>query len=269
MDRYILNFKNFKNKIVEGIDIDNKNKKVSFNNDHQNNVNTCYNYNPTISKLEIDGKYIDIISIFKRVENIENSDGNPLIYTLKGLKDWEFNSKEDYKNLLNNFNKIVNKIEKDYDTIISVPSNNKLNNIILKKVKNLLNIKNSIPNLLSKYSASYIYKNFLDIKSMKNDHKNDINKILLLISKVQKMIDDGDKFSFKDIIPKYRKYIKKSIHISNDNDIIKYKDLINDKNIIIIDDTISSGSSLKHAYKEVLDTFTPNKVTIITLFSPL
>ena len=68
--------------LVEGIDIDNIKKVVKFNNSHEDNTNTSEYFNPTQYKI----KDIDVISIFKRKQNTDKNDGNPLIHALNALK---------------------------------------------------------------------------------------------------------------------------------------------------------------------------------------
>ena len=45
--------------------------------------------------------------------------------------------------------------------------------------------------------------------------------------------------------------------------------MINDKNVLILDDTIATGKTVSEIAKLTVDTFSPKKVTIITLFSAL
>jgi hypoxanthine-guanine phosphoribosyltransferase len=51
--------------------------------------------------------------------------------------------------------------------------------------------------------------------------------------------------------------------------IIEYSSYINDKDILILDDTIGSGNSISEATRAINDTFDPKSITVITLFSKL
>ena len=71
------------------------------------------------------------------------------------------------------------------------------------------------------------------------------------------------------MIKDLRKYIKK---IYNDNWIgveLDVADKINNKNILILDDTISSGQTISLFTERIMDMYDPKKITIITLFSKL
>jgi hypothetical protein len=111
--------------LIEGVDIDLKNKIVSFSPTHEKNVDTSTILNPT--ETVVNG--IPIISIFKRKRSEEfAADGNPLIYALKGIDGWKFrNPQQDIIGLLRQFIRISEKIKSEYDTIITVPSSNPLN----------------------------------------------------------------------------------------------------------------------------------------------
>lgn len=77
-----LSFNKFKSQLNEGIDIDEKNKMVRINFNHDNGVNTSIKTNP----VKYDVNNISIISIFSRLSNKDYQNGNPLIYALKGIK---------------------------------------------------------------------------------------------------------------------------------------------------------------------------------------
>ena len=81
------------------------NKKVSINLNHENGLDTSIDGNPTFYKVGD----IDVISIFKRKKYLK-SDGNPLLYDLKGLNDWKLEN-FDVKLLLKQFIRISEKID--------------------------------------------------------------------------------------------------------------------------------------------------------------
>ena len=234
--------------LIEGIDIDIFNKTVSFNN---------------ISKIS----NIDVISIFKRKQNNIGSDGNPLIKALKNIDNWKFkNCEKDIKGLLKQFIKIVKKIENKYDTIIIVPSKNKLNTEFLHRLDNILKFDNKIEDYFHKLNVEEVLDNGIDRELLTKSTNfeyiwND------LIKSFEKMNNENNGFfSYKYIKPEYRKYICKTM--SFDNDII-YENLINNKNILILDDTISTGQTISESVKNISEVFTPSKITVITLFSKL
>ena len=76
-------------------------------------------------------------------------------------------------------------------------------------------------------------------------------------------------FSYK-YIPKHLRFcIKKSIEMYPETDLLKYAEFINDKDILVLDDTISSGTTISEYCKNIMETFTPKSLTVITLFSPI
>jgi len=242
--------------IAEGIDIDIKSKKISINLNHEDGVDTSITNNPIIEDLN----GINIISIFKR-KKLDNDryDGNPLLYALKGLNGWEIND-YDVKILLKQFIRIVEKINPIYDTIIKIPSSNDLNNIFLDRINKIIKCDYKIDEFISKLESDVVWMDGVDFKNM-----NDV-EIETLRNSFNKM---GDFFTFKTIPSYLRKYIKKIYNTDLIDNQLDISNKINDKNILILDDTISSGSSISLFTKEILKMYEPKSITIITLFSKL
>ena len=146
--------------LIEGIDIDELNHVVSFNPSHEENVDTSIILNPTYSEID----NIKIISIFKRKTSEDsNYDGNPLIYALKGIKDWKFNNpKTDIINLLKQFIRISEKIEDHYDAIITVPSQNELNTEFLYRLNKIIKSDVKIEDYFWKLTAEDVFENYID-----------------------------------------------------------------------------------------------------------
>ena len=48
-----------------------------------------------------------------------------------------------------------------------------------------------------------------------------------------------------------------------------YSEMINDKDILILDDTISSGKTISDSVYAINETFKPKSITVITLFSKI
>jgi len=251
--------------MIEGIDIDDVTKTVSFNSKHEDNVDTSDVINPNTDMIG----NIPVISIFKRKKSeTTKSDGNPLISALKGINGWKFkNNTSDIINLLKQFIKISNKIKPIYDTIITVPSNNELNVNFLHRLNKIIKCKYAITDYMHKLTSDDVYENYIDWEAIKNDHKTVDKMKNYFISRFKKMdnVNDGI-FSYKYIIPDYRSYIKKTMY-SDDESLINYSDMINDKDILILDDTITTGSSVSEVSKVIMNSFAPNSITIITLFS--
>ena len=236
--------------LIEGIDID--------------------NLNPTYSTILND---IPIISIFKRKKTEQNSqDGNPLIYALKGIKGWSFeNPKQDITNLLKKFIRITEKIQPKYDTIITVPSINSLNNDFLYRLNKIIKSDFNITDYFHKLTSEEVFEDFIDWNQISIDHKDKFKEIeKKLNSFFYKMNEENNGyFSYKFIKDlNLRKYIKKSSY-SEIEKTIEYADRINDKNILILDDTIASGSTISGVCQDIINEFTPKSITVITLFSKI
>ena len=65
-----------------------------------------------------------------------------------------------------------------------------------------------------------------------------------------------------------RKVIENTIKL-NDQYYGKYIDAINDKNVVIVDDSITLGQSLKESYNIIQTYYSPKSISVVTLFSPL
>ena len=247
---------------IEGIDIDSVNKMVYFNDDHEKNVNTSIYTNPTLSYI----KDIKVISLFKRVRNDEKTDGNPLIYALKDIKGWKIDD-DNLNKLYNRFSQIIEKINDTYHTIILVPSSNILNIKILHKINKIMKYDYEITDYMQKMTADDVYDNYIDWSGINKDFPNKNFKNILNDSFFRMERENNDIFSFKYISPEFRPYITKTM--DKNYSIIKYADEINDKDILILDDTISSGNTISEMTEDIINTYTPKSITVITLFSPL
>ena len=255
--------------IFEGIDIDNQNKTVSFNPSHENNVNTSIKFNPVYGNLN----GIETISIFQRKDNDNKTDGNPLVYALKGIKGWKFlNPKEDIIALLKQFIRIAEKIKLEYDTIITIPSTNPLNIHFLHRLNKIIKAEVKIKDYLTKLSADDVWEDYIDFKQMSLDYGDKYKVVEKDMLKYFKDMEykNNNIFSFKYISNiKLRKYIKKTMFTEYVDSEIKFAPFINGKNVLILDDTISTGASISEMCNNILETYVPNSITVITLFSKI
>lgn len=243
--------------LIEGIDIDNIKKVVRFNNSHEDNTNTSEYLNPSIYKI----KDIDVISIFKRKQNTDKNDGNPLIHALKGNYNWKIDDKSVFQ-LFKQFIKISKKIKDNYNTIISVQSSSSLNTNFLYRLNKIIKSETQITDIFNKLSASEILEKYIDTPNMSEKDAN------IIVNALRGMITKDNYFTYKEIPINLRKYICQSCTIYGNN-MLKYSSNINGKDILILDDTISSGETISDNVKVIRDTFTPKSITVITLFSAL
>jgi hypothetical protein len=241
--------------IIEGIDVDFKNKKVKVNFNHENGIDTSISNNP--SKIIVND--IEVYSIFKRKKlEYDKADGNPLLHALKNNFGWVID-KYDKELLYKQFKYIISKIPQDYDTIIKVPSSNQLNNELLNLVKKYVKHDNIIEDTFNKLKTSDVIEKGIDFNSMTEyEYK-------LIMRDLKKM---GEYFTFKNIKTDLRKYIN-DIYDDTDTEVLKYANIINGKKILVLDDSISSGQTLSIFMKNINFMFTPNKISCLTLFSKI
>lgn len=65
-----------------------------------------------------------------------------------------------------------------------------------------------------------------------------------------------------------RKVIEHTIKLSDELH-GKYIEAINDRNILIVDDSMTLGQTIKEACSIIANAYTPKSITVLTLFSPL
>ena len=130
----------------------------------------------------------------------------------------------------------------------------------MDKLQKSIKCKNIIKNPFGKLEKDEVYLNCIDFTEMDDV---DINRLNKSFSRMDTY------FTFKHIPVDLRKYIKK---IYNDNyiqDEIEDAIKINGKDILILDDTISSGSTISNMVKTIEKLYDPKSITVITLFSKL
>ena len=227
----------------EGVDIDYKTKLIKFTNKHEDNVCTSILLNPRVYNF----KSIEVISLFKRVENCDNTDGNPLIYALKGIKYKLENKNELYKNLKD----IIHKLDIDNTVILNVPTSSTLNSEILNIVNDIHKVIIQEPFIKLSGDEILMETNFNNFESSEME----------TFIRYCNMFGE-DEFQMKKIPTKYR-YLFNNIKIDN------YDGSLNDKDIIIFDDTISSGTTILNTIKRLEEYYVFKSLRILTLFSPL
>lgn len=258
-------------KLNEGIDIDYENKIVKYNPAHQKNVDTSIEYNPTIDEELIPG--INVWSIFKRKRG-ERMDGNPLVYALKGENEWNFSAEEDKTEIMEQFNKIVKKYvdTHSFDVTLVLPSTNELNTIIAKAVTDKIDNVDIINDVVCKLSTGDVEDLVMDSNSkFRKYYKGEFNDAFKRLGIYLDKMDEECKGTFK------RHYIKDTemrdvldfTFKKSEDKIAEYANKINDKDVLIIDDTISRGQSIKDMVKIIKNTYTPKSITVLTLFSKL
>lgn len=252
------------NYIVEGLNIDVDNKTVSLTDAHNSGIDFSLVNNPVYDKHN----GYDVISIFKRTSltDINNTqrDGNPFIYALKNKNGWKFNiTSEEINKYIRRFLNVCKKINNKYDTIIITPSASELNEKFMKAISRQVDANNIINEYFVKLSKEEIIDDdLIDIERIRNDYGNSFNKVMSEIHRSFRRMK-GETFEAKYVKKEYLKYIK-YIETNGDDGIRKY---IDDKDILLLDDTISSGETVSQCINGILSNFIPKSITIITLLS--
>ena len=250
-----LNESRFNEYLFEGIDINLKMKTVTFTDKHENYVDTS----GKLAKKKIDG--IDTYMLFKRKKDFSSlvSDGNPLVYALKNLNSWKITNKEE---LMKRIQDSIKQLPKS-DIVIMVPSSNPLMKEISKYITSsgaeLLEsclFKKTKEEVLSEMDFS----EFTDFELDEIDRGFDKMGTYFESKHFPKFLLEKLSVSIFKTHSNYSPKEKKNNELA-----IKIKD----KNILIIDDTISSGFSLSSCSKIIKEQYFPKNVFQFSLFSDL
>ena len=264
-------FSDLSEQINEGIDFDYNTMTVSYNAYHEDNVDTSVENNPTVYNDIVDN--VKVYSIFKRKRGLKG-DGNPLIYALKDEDGWKFRSKKDKDAIDKQFNDIAEKFSKmyQYGPVIVIPSTNELNtyisNIIVSKNHNAKLIKG----VIRKLTTEEVKKIVLDKNSeFRKYYKDDFDEAYDLLDDYLDTMDkekDGY-FAGHYVKDKKMRNILKDTFKATDDNYARFAKELTDKDILLIDDTVSRGQSIKSACKIISDTYSPKSITVLTLLSKL
>ena len=156
-----------------------------------------------------------------------------------------------------------------YDTIIKTASSNSLNDMFFSLVVDILNPNFAYDDIFIKREANEIYYEFINSKWYKNVVKLTGNKALENIfytSFLEMSRNNNNIFSYRFIKPAYRKYIPLAIKLNSD---LEISDNINDKDILILDDTVTTGLTLSQEANLLLNTYAPKSVEFLSILSPL
>lgn len=257
----------------EGIDIitnDQDKRIVTVNNSHQNFVDTNNYKEPYIFSDQLRG--YKTLSIFQRKNTEDKLDSNPLLNALKGRRRWELGDKKnDLMKLLRNFVSASHLLPK-YDTIIMTPSNNELNKTVFGYLIRLIQHDYAFENFFEKLSANDVYENMIDEEFIETNFQNpakvynDIDYAFGLMNK-----NNNGIFSYKCLqVAKYRDAIIQSmkVNMSPSSD-LNYADSINNKDVLVFDDTITTGKTISDSGNAIKEMFSPKSITFVTLFSAI
>lgn len=233
--------------MFEGLNVDTNNKIVSVTDDHEDFIDTSIANNPTETSKSI--------AIFKRKKSskLDVSDGNPLVYALKGMKGWSM-SEADKKLLWSKIDKIIRKVKFDIDVIIIPSSSSKLVSIFANSVKEHYSDATIISKCLLKRTVDEVIDT-MDFSAFDNEEKTDI---LLSFARM------GDIFEAKPFPKKYIDRFEETIFKHDPS--FSGKDIVG-KRVLVIDDVLSSGLTLSSCAKVLNDSYFPKSITNLVMFS--
>lgn len=260
--------------IKEGLDINYFTKTISYNPEHQNNLDTSEINNPTFDESILnDG--VKVLSIFKRKRG-NFGDGNPLIYALKNENDWKFESEKDRLDFIHQFDLIIDKYiaEHPFDITIVIPSSKPINEYIAKRISEKTRRTEILNNLLRKLTTTEIHDYVLEFNSSfrkayptRYEFENKLNELSSYLNKMNE--ENGGYFTRHKIKNnELRNVIDKTLTNAKQDD-LNVAEKINGKNVLIIDDTISRGQTIQEAYDIIKNTYSPKSISVLTLLSNL
>lgn len=257
--------------INEGIDFDPHTKTVSYNPSHEENVDTSIEHNPTMDGDIVPN--VQVWSIFKRKRGLRG-DGNPLVYALKGEDGWTFRDESDRNAIEKQFDAIATKFATMYPIGVTIlmPSGSELNmriaNVVMSKSRNAELIKGVICKLTTEEVDDIV----LDFNSkFREFYKDEFNSKYYELGRYLDLMDKERNGYFSRHLIKnnqMRDVLDSTLKLSDDR-FAEFANKINGQDILIIDDTISRGQSIKEACQIMLESYAPKSITVLTLLSKL
>lgn len=257
--------------INEGIDFDPQTKTVSYNPSHEENVDTSIEHNPTKDGDIVPN--VEVWSIFKRKRGLRG-DGNPLVYALKGEEGWTFRDESDRNAIEKQFDAIATKFATMYPVGVTIlmPSGSELNmhiaDVVMSKSRNAELIKGVICKLTTEEVDDIV----LDFNSkFREFYKDEFNSKYYELGRYLDLMDKERNGYFSRHLIKnnqMRDVLDSTLKLSNDR-FAEFANKINGQDILIIDDTISRGQSIKEACHIMMDSYAPKSITVLTLLSKL
>jgi len=237
-----------------GIDVTD-NKEVTFNNSHQNLLDTSTSKNPSIKRRH----GLIIQSVFRRKRHRGHTqDGNPLIHALKGNHAYSINKQEIVK-FLPYFYEIIDKAlnEKDYNLILPLPSSHRINEYFARRILRKCPEATIEQGFLEKKTVHDVISDLESLVIPSNNLKKEVRHLLNQLNKAPA----GKHFSMKDVRNHRLRKIIQPIKLANNLDIKANR-------VLLVDDLLASGTTLLTAYN-LLKSKDIDDISAICLFSGL
>lgn len=255
----------------EGIDFDTETKTVAYNSSHENYVDISIENNPAIDGEIVPG--VQVWSIFKRKKGETQEDGNPLVCALNG-EGWTFRSEEDREAIEKQLDLIASKFVSMYQKGITVliPIGNEFNKHIADVVLSKSENGELIEGVICKLTTEEVNDIVLDFNSKFREHyKDNFNSAYYRLDRFLDQMDKQLKGTFSRHLikdPEMRDVLDFTLKVSEDI-YAEFANKINGQNILIIDDTIGSGQSIKEACRIMMESYAPKSITLLTFSSKL
>ena len=261
------------NFLNEGIDIDRKTRTVSFNDNHEDDVDTSLEHNPIVQTNLIKG--VEVWSLFQR-KTSSSGDGNPLVYAYKNENRWKFKSNKDKLYLEYRIQEIVDKFIASHPgcVVIVMPSTNSLNDYIAKLIQQRASSYVFIRDVITKLTTGEVEHMALDdpkskfIETFRGNNYAKAEKMLLRYLAEMDEIKNGSFVRYMVLDKTIRDTLDYTFKMSKSR-YAEYSNLINYNNVILLDDTISRGQSISDACKMIKMSYRPKSITVLTLISKL
>lgn len=253
----------------EGIDFDTE--TVAYNSSHENYVDISIENNPTIDGEIVPG--VQVWSMFKRKKGETQEDGNPLVCALNG-EGWTFRSEEDREAIEKQLDLIASKFVSMYQKGITVliPIGNEFNKHIADVVLSKSENGELIEGVICKLTTEEVNDIVLDFNSKFREHyKDNFNSAYYRLDRFLDQMDKQLKGTFSRHLikdPEMRDVLDFTLTVSEDI-YAEFANKINGQNILIIDDTIGSGQSIKEACRIMMESYAPKSITVLTFSSKL
>ena len=242
-----------------------ENGRIAFNinDDHQDNVDTndVNNPKPFVAKLN----NYTIYSIFVRKSGIKRNKltgGNSMIYAMKGEDGYAYGNNEVKMEIYRRIALVMRAIPEAFDTVIKTASTNFLNDDLFKLAQENIRANAFYDGIFSKMTFGEVYEKLRQTKWYREvcdeKTKNNLDNIFIA--------NRNGIFKYKELDKvKTRLYIPLPINVNPDK--VRDED-INDKSILILDDTATTGKTLSDSANALMETYDPAKITFLTIFSP-
>lgn len=272
--------KRYNQPLNEGIGINYENDTISYKSAYEYNSDTSVDSNPTFSDEYGYGNNVRVYSIFKRMKDTID-DGDPLLYALMGeqtpkhnKQKWHFKTNKDKNAIHQQIGLITAKFLHLYKAgfTILLPSSNGLS----RYIADLMSLKSKdiliIDDILVKVTTIEALDAAMEPDSLfKKHYKGHVEeKLRELKGCLSRMDNEHSGYFTRHLVPnlEMRDVLVSTIKASETAE-FKYKKELDGRDVLLIDDPIHAGQSVKDAISVLNTLYDTKSITVLTLFSKL